>query len=335
MQRLRRLSKEQIRGKVMEISTTYQKAQMVIEEVKKNITGKDECVFKAFAAILAGGHVLIEDVPGVGKTTLAMAFSKAMALENNRLQFTPDVMPADILGFNMYVKETGRFVYHPGPIMCNLFLADEINRSSPKTQSALLEVMEEGQVTIDGTSYLVKDPFIVVATQNPKGSAGTQLLPESQLDRFMICMSMGYPSIEDEVDIAKGKSRHDSFDSITSVVTAAELAQMRQTVDSIYVHDNIYAYIAGLVAATRNNQYIELGVSPRGTIACTRMVKAWALLHGSSYVIPEDVEEIFADVTKHRIVLNTKARVSHVTEDAVISQILSETKQPTTYLEKL
>ena len=329
------MSEEQIRGKAMEISMTYQKAQMVIEEVKKNITGKDECVFKALAAILAGGHVLIEDVPGVGKTTLAMAFSKAMALENNRLQFTPDVMPADILGFNMYVKETGRFVYHPGPIMCNLFLADEINRSSPKTQSALLEVMEEGQVTIDGTSYQVKEPFIVVATQNPKGSAGTQLLPESQLDRFMICMSMGYPSIEDEVDIAKGKSRHDSFNNIKNVVSAAELADMRQTVDCIYVHDNIYTYIAGLVAATRNNQYIELGVSPRGTIACTRMVKAWALLHGRGYVIPEDVEEIFADVTKHRIVLNTKARVSHVTEDAVISQILAETKQPTTYLEKL
>ncbi len=319
----------------MEISKTYEKALRVVEEVKKNVTGKDECILKAFSAILAGGHVLIEDVPGVGKTTLAMAFSKAMALENNRLQFTPDVMPADILGFNMYQKETGQFVYYPGPIMCNLFLADEINRSSPKTQSALLEVMEEGQVTIDGTSYLVKDPFIVVATQNPKGSAGTQLLPESQLDRFMICMSMGYPDMNDEVNIAKGKSRHDSVDNITSVVTADELARMRASVDEIFVHDNIYAYITKLVSATRDNQYIELGVSPRGTIACARMVKAWALLNGRTYVIPEDVEQVFADVTKHRIVLNTRARVSHVTEEAVIRQILSEIKQPTTYLEKL
>lgn len=319
----------------MKISETYEKAQKVIDEVKKSVTGKDDCILKAFAAILARGHVLIEDVPGVGKTTLAMAFSKAMALENNRLQFTPDVMPADILGFNMYQKETGNFVYYQGPIMCNLFLADEINRSSPKTQSALLEVMEEGHVTIDGTSYNVKEPFIVVATQNPKGSAGTQLLPESQLDRFMICMSMGYPELKDEILIAKGKSKHITVEQMKSVVTADELAEMRAAVDEVFVHDNIYSYITKLVSATRDNQYIELGVSPRGTIACSRMVKAWALLHGRSYVIPEDVENVFADVAKHRIVLNTRARVSRVSEDAVIKDILSDIKQPTTYLEKM
>ena len=307
----------------------------VLSEVKKDITGKDDCISKVFAAILAGGHILIEDVPGVGKTTLAIAFSKALSLVDRRMQFTPDVMPADILGFNMYQKETGQFMYYPGPIMCNLFLADEINRSSPKTQSALLEVMEENQVTIDGTSYMVKNPFIVVATQNPKGSAGTQLLPEAQLDRFMICMSMGYPTLADEINIAKGKSKHNNVENIMAVVTSEELADMKACVDEVFVHENIYSYITKLVSATRDNQYIELGVSPRGTIACVKMVKAWAVLNGRSYVIPEDVEDIFTDVTKHRIVLNTRARVSHITESAVIEQILSEIKQPTTYLEKL
>ena len=188
------------------MSQIYENARAVMDEVKRAVTGKDDCIQKAFAAILAGGHILIEDVPGVGKTTLAIAFSRVMGLENHRVQFTPDVMPADILGFNMYQKNTGEFVYYPGTIMCNLFLADEINRTSPKTQSALLEVMEEGRVTVDGVSREVPKPFIVMATQNPKGSAGTQLLPESQLDRFMICMSMGYPDLESEIAIAKGKS---------------------------------------------------------------------------------------------------------------------------------
>ncbi len=312
----------------------YKKTAAVIEEVKKAVTGKDDCVIKAFAAILAGGHILVEDVPGVGKTTLAMAFSKAMALNNNRVQFTPDVMPADILGFSMYQKDTGTFSYRPGTIMCNLFLADEINRTSPKTQSALLEVMEEGFVTVDGVSRAVPKPFIVMATQNPKGSAGTQLLPESQLDRFMICMSMGYPNLSDEIAIAKGKSVKYSMEQVHRVLTADELVQLQEQIEEIYVHDHIYTYIAKLSAATRENPYIELGISPRGTIACTRMAKAWAFLQGRRYVVPEDVSDIFTDIAKHRIVLNTKARVMHATEQAVISEILSNVKQPASYMEK-
>lgn len=312
----------------------YDKAKLVIKEVKKAVTGKDDCIAKAFAAILAGGHILIEDVPGVGKTTLAMAFSQAMDLNNHRVQFTPDVMPADILGFNMYKKETGTFVYHEGTIMCNLFLADEINRTSPKTQSALLEVMEEGMVTVDGTSRSVPDPFIVMATQNPKGSAGTQLLPESQLDRFMICMSMGYPDLNSEVAIAKGKSKSASFDVLQPVMKSGELVQLKEQVESMYVHDHIYAYIAKLMKATRENPYIELGVSPRGTIACAKMAKSWAFLQERDYVTPADVEEIFLDVTKHRIVLNTKARVTHVTEEAVLREILKTVKQPASYMER-
>lgn len=315
----------------MDLDAAYGKAGMVISEVKKSVTGKDEQIQKVFAAILAGGHILIEDVPGVGKTTLAMAFSKAMALENRRVQFTPDVMPADIIGFQMYHKETGEFVYHPGAVICNLFLADEINRTSPKTQSALLEVMEEGIVTVDSTRYLVPDPFIVVATQNPKGSAGTQLLPESQLDRFMICMSMGYPQLKDEVAIAKGKSSSLSVKELNAVIQAEELAEMRKLVEQIYLHDHLYTYIVKLMAATRNNGYVELGVSPRGTIACVRMVKGWAFLQGRNYCVPQDVEEVFADVVKHRLVLNSKARATKVTAAAVIGDILQEVKKPTTY----
>lgn len=316
----------------MDMKSAYGKAGLVISEVKKSVTGKDEQIQKVFAAILAGGHILIEDVPGVGKTTLAMAFSKAMALENKRVQFTPDVMPADIIGFQMYNKETGSFTYYPGAVICNLFLADEINRTSPKTQSALLEVMEEGIVTVDSTRYLVPDPFIVVATQNPKGSAGTQLLPESQLDRFMICMSMGYPQLKDEVAIAKGKSTSLSVKELNAVIRAEELVEMRKLVEEVFLHDHLYAYIVKLMAATRNNGYVELGVSPRGTIACVRMVKGWAFLKGRNYVMPQDVESVFADVVKHRLVLNSKARATKVTAEAIIRDILLEVKKPTTYL---
>lgn len=274
-------------------------AQLVIDEVKKAVKGKDDCIIKAFAAFLAGGHILLEDVPGVGKTTLAVAFSRAMALVNHRVQFTPDVLPADILGFSMYQKQTGEFVYHEGAVMCNLFLADEINRTSPKTQSALLEVMEEGNVTVDGISRKVPEPFIVMATQNPKGKS-------VKADEY----------------------------TIKPVMNAQGLVEMQGEVEQVFIHDSIYSYIVDLVDATRTSPYIELGVSPRGTIACVRMAKAYAYLSGRSYVIPSDVVSVFADVTKHRIVLNTKARVSHVSELSVIDEILKAVKQPTTYVKK-
>lgn len=307
-----------------------QSVRGVSEEVKKAVTGKDDCIYKAFAAILAGGHILIEDVPGVGKTTLVMAFSKALSLESNRMQFTPDVMPADILGFNMYQKETGSFVYYPGAVMCNLFLADEINRTSPKTQSALLEVMEEGMVTVDGKSRKVPEPFIVMATQNPKGSAGTQLLPESQLDRFMICMSMGYPGLDDEVEILKGKSGS-SVLQVNPVLSMEQLVSVKEQVEEVHVSEPLFMYIATLSKATREHAYIELGLSPRGSIACVRMAKAWAYLRGRDYVLPEDVADIFLDVAKHRIVLNAKARVGRVSAAAVLEEVLSRTKQPASY----
>lgn len=316
------------------MATAYECAELVIDEVKKVVTGKDDCIKKAFAALLAGGHILIDDVPGVGKTTLAVAFSHAMGLDNQRVQFTPDVMPADILGFSVYQKDTGALEYKEGPIMCNLFLADEINRTSPKTQSALLEVMEEGVVTIDGTSREVPKPFIVMATQNPKGSAGTQLLPESQLDRFMICMSMGYPDLKHEIAIAKGKSIRKDIEQVKAILTKETLTQLQEYVEGVFMHDHIYTYICKLVQRTRENPYIDLGISPRGTLAFVRMARAWAFLCGRRYVTPEDVYNVFKDVAKHRIVLNTKARVTHVTENAVLDGILKEVQQPTTYMEK-
>ncbi len=312
----------------------YNNAMSVIREVSKVVTGKEQNILKAFAAVIAGGHILIEDVPGVGKTTLALSLSRAMRLKQNRVQFTPDVMPSDILGFSMYKKEQDRFEYHPGPIACNLFLADEINRTSPKTQSALLEVMEEGAWTVDGVTRKVMDPFIVIATQNPKGSAGTQLLPESQLDRFMICMSMGYPDLKDEIAIAKGRTQGMSVNDIMPVLDASGLVEIKKNVADVFVHNNIYAYIVKLVQATRENVYVEMGVSPRGTIACTRMAMAWAFMQGRDYVVPEDVEKIFRDVAAHRIVMNTKARVAKVSREDVLTEILGSVRQPASFMER-
>ena len=305
------------------------KALMAMEEVKKAVIGKDDCIFRVMAAILAGGHILLEDIPGVGKTTLALAFSRAMALKQNRVQFTPDVLPADIVGFSLYQKETGKFIYQPGAVMCNLLLADEINRTSPKTQSALLEVMEEGTVTVDGGIRQVPEPFIVIATENPVGSAGTQMLPESQVDRFMICMTMGYPDIDAEIAIVKGKVSRDPLSEVRPVMAAGDLMAMRQAVENIYVHDVLYRYIGKLVQATRKHGMIDLGISPRGTIALAQMARARAFLLGRAYIIPEDVAAVYLDVAGHRIRLNSKARMNRVTERAVLEQILETTPRPT------
>lgn len=269
-----------------------QKALLTIREVKKAVIGKDDCIIKVMTAILAGGHILLEDIPGVGKTTMAMAFCRAMDLQQKRVQFTPDVLPADITGFSMYQKEKGTFVYQPGAAMCNLLLADEINQTSPKTQSALLEVMEEGRVSVDGISRSVPEPFIVIATENPFGSAGTQMLPESQVDRFMICISMGYPDIQSEIEIVKGNVSRNPLAEVQRVMNGGELLEMRKIVEKIFVHDVLYQYIGRLVQTTRNHEMIELGLSPRGTISISRMAKARAFLMGRTYVV-EDIADIF------------------------------------------
>lgn len=303
-------------------------ALRVINEVKKAVIGKDECIVKIMTAILAGGHILMEDIPGVGKTTMALAFSKALSLEQHRIQFTPDVLPSDVVGFSLYQKETGKMIYQPGAVMCNLFLGDEINRTSPKTQSALLEVMEEKTVTVDHVTRELPKPFIVIATENPVGSAGTFMLPESQLDRFMICISIGYPDIEQELEIVKGKISGEPLDDVRPVVTKEQLLQMQKEITEVFIHDDVYQYIGKLVKATRSHTLIQLGISPRGTIALARMAQALAYLRGRDYVIPDDVSDIFIDVEAHRIRMNGKARVNQVSARETLTNILEETRKP-------
>ena len=310
------------------VDNRIQEAHQVMEEVKKVIMGKDDCVMKVMAALLAGGNVLLEDVPGVGKTEMAMAFSKAMGLHSNRIQFTPDVMPSDITGFSMYEKETGDFVYRPGVVMCNLLLADEINRTSPKTQSALLEVMEEGNVTVDGVTRQVPRPFIVLATQNPVGSFGTQRLPEAQMDRFLICITMGYPNQEDEIRMLKSRHSQKPLEQIQPVITGEELLAMQEEAGNVFIHDVIYKYMVKLSGATREHGHTELGLSPRGTLALGKMARAYAWLKNRDYVIPEDVKEAFYDVGNHRIRLNQTARVNGRRTMDVLEEVLGQVREP-------
>lgn len=305
-----------------------EKAHLVMDEVRKVIVGKDVCIEKVMAAILAGGNVLLEDVPGVGKTEMAIAFSRAMGLKSNRVQFTPDVMPADITGFSMYRKDTESFVYRPGAVMCNLLLADEINRTSPKTQSALLEVMEEGNVTVDGVTRQVPRPFIVLATQNPVGSFGTQRLPEAQMDRFLICISMGYPEPEDEIAMLKSRHRDKPLEGIAPVIDGAELISMQREAEDIFIHDVLYKYMTMLSVCTREHELLELGISPRGTLALGKMARAYAWLGGRDYCVPKDIRKALIDVGIHRIRLNQKARVGGKKAEDILEEVLGLVKEP-------
>ena len=297
-------------------------------ELSKVIVGKKEITDKILMAILARGHVLLEDVPGVGKTTTALGLSKILGLDFRRIQFTPDVVPSDVTGFTMYDKETGEFRYRPGAVMCNMLLADEINRTSSKTQSALLEVMEEGTVTIDGVTYKVPEPFVVIATQNPLGTAGTQMLPESQLDRFMVRLSMGYPDIKSQVELLRDRRKQNPMEQVHQILDGEQLMQMQQEAADVFISDEILEYISLLTAKTRQNEAITLGISPRGALALSRMARARAYLCDRDYVIPEDVQEIFTDVCGHRLVLDPKARINRVTAEHVLRQILQETEAP-------
>lgn len=302
--------------------------QAVIDEVKKAVSGKDDVILKVMLAIIAKGHILIDDIPGVGKTTMAMGFAKAMGCKCNRLQFTTDVMPSDIMGFSAYNPKTQEFEYRNGAAMCNLLLADEINRTSSKTHSALLEVMEERRVSVDSVTRPVPNPFTVIATQNPIGSIGTMQLPESQLDRFMIKLSMGYPDKEQEINILKARACANPLDMVRKVADENSILSLQTAAENVYIHDAIYDYIVRLTRATREHEYIALGVSPRGTLALAAMAKAYALCEDRDYCIPTDVKNAFVDVVSHRLVLNSKARINKITEIQTAVEILNETAVP-------
>lgn len=302
--------------------------QQVFLEIKKVIAGKDEIIEKILLAVLARGNVLMDDIPGVGKTTLALAFSKSLSLDYSRMQFTPDVLPSDVVGFNLFNKDKGEFEFKPGAAVCNLFLADEINRTSSKTQAALLELMEEKQATVDGVTRKMPDPYMVIATQNPVGSAGTQMLPESQLDRFIVRLSMGYPDLESEAQILKSRSDSNPLDNVRSVMSTEDILRMQNETDAVFVHDEVYDYIARLAGATRHHEMIKLGVSPRGSIAIARMAKAYAYLHRRNYVVPDDVRSVYECTVAHRLIISPKARVTAVTPQSIIAEILQEVSVP-------
>ncbi len=297
-------------------------------ELAKIIKGKSEITDKIIMAVLAEGHVLLEDVPGVGKTTTALALSRLMGMEFQRIQFTPDVVPSDVTGFTMYDKESNSFIYRPGSVMCNLLLADEINRTSSKTQSALLEVMEEGMVTVDGESHPVPKPFVVIATENPVGSSGTQMLPESQLDRFMISTTMGYPDHGSLVDILRDRQEVNPLQNAKAVLNSEEILELQAQVRKVYVSDEVLSYIADLAEATRKHELIMLGLSPRGTLALCRMAKAAAYLAGRDYMVPEDVVTVFKDVAGHRMVLESRARYEEKTAKQILGEILETVPSP-------
>ncbi len=305
------------------------KNEQIIREVGKAIVGKDDVIRKVLMAIYAGGHVLLEDTPGVGKTTLALAFSRALGLNFRRVQFTPDTMPSDITGFSMYNKQTGSFEFKIGAVDCNLLLADEINRTSAKTQAALLEVMEEQCVTVDGVTHHIPKPFIVIATQNPMGSAGTQPLPDSQLDRFMIQLSIGYPSHAMQIRMIEDQLQSSPLDDVREVATRDDLFMIQHYLTTVRVSREIMDYAVRLCEATRTMPLVQLGVSPRGVLTLVRMARASAVLSDRDYVTPDDVLCVFKDVCAHRLTLRPQARIDGVTASDVLDEVMAAVPAPT------
>ena len=301
----------------------------ILQEIQKVVLGKKEVVEKVMMAILADGHILLDDVPGVGKTTLAVALGKALGLDYQRIQFTPDVLPSDIVGFSIYDKSSGNFRYMPGTVnRANLLLADEINRTSSKTQSALLEAMEERQVTVDGNVYPLPKPFLVIATENHVGAAGTQLLPHAQLDRFLVRLTIGYPDFETQMDIIRDCAVANPMDHVAQAADQEQILAMQKEAAAVTMKDEIVAYIARLAIASREHPMVELGISPRGAIAIGRMARACAYVRGRDYVVPEDVQAVFTAVCDHRLLLSQKAKASRLTSGTVLEEILKETKAP-------
>ena len=303
-------------------------AEQIETECGKAIIGKGEQIRLVLTSLFAGGHVLIDDIPGVGKTTLVKALSAVLGCGMVRVQFTPDLLPSDIVGMNIYSQKTGEMVFTPGPIMTNILLADEINRAIPRTQSALLEAMEEGQVTVDRVTHPLPQPFAVLATQNPVGSAGTQDLPNSQLDRFLMKLSMGYPDLQSQIHILRDRSGEDPLTRVQAVADRDALCEAIRRVRAIHIADPVYDYIARLTEATRSHPMVRLGISPRGALALCRCAKAAAFAAGRDFVLPEDAAELVPYVFGHRLMLSSRARLNDYTPEAILAQVLEETPAP-------
>ncbi|MBQ9168051.1 MAG: MoxR family ATPase [Oscillospiraceae bacterium] len=303
-------------------------AEKIIKQLRGVVMGKDSVLLWTLAAILAKGHILLEDIPGVGKTTMALSFSRVLSLQYNRVQFTPDVLPSDITGYNVLNQNDGRMVYRPGAVLCNMFLADELNRATSRTQSALLEAMEEGQVTVDGKTYPIPKPFVVIATQNPTGAAGTQLLPDSQMDRFIVRLSLGYPSPQNEMEMVMSRQSGNPLDELTPLLTKEQLEYLQELVAQTYVSEVMVKYIVDLISETRTHEQIIRGASPRATLAVTAMAKSVAQLRGRDYVIPQDVKEVFVTTVAHRLLLTPKAEGQGVTAEQILESILKRVPAP-------
>ena len=302
--------------------------QQVLGQVRRAVVGKDAVLLWVLAAILARGHILLEDIPGVGKTTRALAFSRVLDLQYSRVQFTPDVLPSDVTGYSVPDPRTGEMQYQPGAVLCNLFLADELTRATSRTQSALLEAMEEGQVTVDGVSHPIPEPFVVIATQNPVGAAGTQLLPDSQLDRFMVRLSLGYPSPKDEAAMVLNRQGGNPLHALRPLMSREELTAIQDTVEATFVSDSVVNYIVSLITATRQNENILRGASPRATLAVTAMAKSVAQLRGRDYVVPGDVREVFPQTVAHRLILSPRAETQGKCAELVLRNILDTVPVP-------
>lgn len=307
----------------------HKEIHLMLGELAKVISGKEPVMEKILMAILAGGHILLDDLPGMGKTTLAVALGKVTGLTAKRIQLTPDVLPSDVVGYSVYDKATGQMAYRPGVVIgTNLLLADEINRTSSKTQSAFLEAMEERQVTVDGITHPLPSPFAVIATQNQVGTAGTQLLPYAQLDRFMVGLRMGYPDRAAQVELLKRRQNAEPMDTLCQTVTLQRVQAMQQDVQAILAKDSILAYITDLTIASRENPMIQVGLSPRAALHLDRMAKARAYMMERDYVVPGDVQAVFADVANHRIILSAKARMNGVTVEQALAAVLDSVPAP-------
>ena len=311
-----------------EQTTVASAAKQVLAQIGHVIVGKDATLQWVMAAMLAKGHILLEDIPGVGKTTMALAFSKVMDLEYSRVQFTPDVLPSDVTGYSVIDQKTGELNYQKGAVLCNLFLADELNRATSRTQSALLEAMEEGQVTVDGTTHKLPTPFIVLATQNPTGAAGTSLLPDSQMDRFTVRLSMGYPDAAHEVAMVMDRREGNPLHALSALMTRADLSAMQEEVAKTHIKEEVVTYIVDLINATRTSENILRGASPRATLAVTAMSKAIAQLKGRDYVVPEDVRDVFVKTVAHRLLLSPAAEGQGMTEEAALELIVDRVPSP-------